>query len=34
MKRIYDEYDQYIIVEENGKFGIEDKSGHLLLPLE
>ena len=34
MKRIYDEYDQYVIVEENGKFGIEDKSGHLLLPLE
>ena len=34
MKRIYDENDQYIIVEENGKFGIEDKSGHLLLPLE
>ena len=34
MKRIYDEKDQYIIVEENGKFGIEDKSGHLLLPLE
>ena len=34
MKRNYDEYDQYVIVEENGKFGIEDKSGHLLLPLE
>lgn len=34
MKRIYDEYDQYVIVEENEKFGIEDKSGHLLLPLE
>ena len=34
MKKIYDEYDQYVIVEENGKFGIEDKSGHLLLPLE
>jgi len=34
MKKIYDEYDQYIIVEENGKFGIEDKSGHLLLPIE
>lgn len=34
MKRIYDEYDQYVIVEENGKFCIEDKSGHLLLPLE
>ena len=34
MKRIHDEYDQYVIVEENGKFGIEDKSGHLLLPLE
>ena len=34
MKRIYSEYDQYIIVEENGNFGIEDKSGHLLLPLE
>ena len=27
MKRIYDENDQYIIIEENGKFGIEDKSG-------
>ena len=34
MKRNYDEYDQYVIVEENGSFGIEDKSGHLLLPLE
>ena len=34
MKRIYSEYDQYIIVEENGEFGIEDKSGHLLLPPE
>ena len=34
MKRIYNEYDQYVIVEENGKFGIEDKSGHLLLPFE
>ena len=34
MKRIYSEYDQHIIVEENGNFGIEDKSGHLLLPLE
>lgn len=34
MKKIYYEYDQYVIVEENGKFGIEDKSGHLLLPLE
>ena len=34
MKKIYDEYDQYVIIEENGKFCIEDKSGHLLLPLE
>ena len=34
MKRIYDEHDQYVIVEENGEFGIEDKSGHLLLPPE
>jgi len=34
MKRMYDEYDQYVIVEGNGKFGIEDKSGHLLLPFE
>lgn len=34
MKKIYDEIDKYIIVEENGKFGIEDKSGHLLLPIE
>ena len=34
MKKIYDEYDQYVIIEENGKFGIEDKSGHLLLPIE
>ena len=34
MKKIYDEYDQCGIIEENGKFGIEDKSGHLLLPLE
>ena len=34
MKRNYDEYDQHVIVEENEKFGIEDKSGHLLLPLE
>ena len=34
MKRIYGNYDQHIIVEENGKFGIEDKSGHLLLPFE
>ena len=34
MKGIYSEYDQYIVVEENGKYGIEDKSGHLLLPLE
>ena len=32
MKKIYDEYDQYIIVEEDGKFGIEDKSGHVLMP--
>lgn len=34
MKRIYSEFDQHIIVEENEKFGIEDKSGHLLLPFE
>ncbi len=34
MKKIYSEYEQHIIVEENGKFGIEDKSGYLLLPLE
>jgi len=34
MRRIYSEYEQHIIVEENGIFGIEDKSGHLLLPLE
>lgn len=34
MKRIYCKYEQHVIVEENGKFGIEDKSGHLLLPLE
>ena len=34
MTKIYDEYDQYVIIEENGKFGIEDKSGHLLLPIE
>ena len=33
MKRVYDEYDQYVIVEENEKLGIEDKSGNLLLPL-
>lgn len=32
MKRIYDECDQYVIVEENGKFGIEDKNGHVLMP--
>lgn len=34
MRRIYSEYEQHIVVEENEKFGIEDKSGHLLLPLE
>ena len=34
MRKIYSEYDQHIIAEENGKFGIEDKSGHLLLPFE
>lgn len=34
MKKNYGDYDQHIIVEENEKFGIEDKSGHLLLPLE
>lgn len=34
MKKIYDEYNQYVIIEENGKFGIEVKSGHLLLPIE
>lgn len=34
MKKIYDEYDQYVIIEENGKFGIEVKSGQLLLPIE
>lgn len=34
MKRNYYELKSHIIVEENGKFGIEDKSGHLLLPLE
>ena len=34
MKRIYNDYDQHIIVEENEKFGIEDKSGHWLMPLE
>ena len=34
MKRHYCEYEQHIVVEENEKFGIEDKSGHLLLPLE
>lgn len=34
MKRNYSEYDQHVIVEENDKYGIEDKSGHLLLPIE
>lgn len=34
MKKIYSEYEQHMIVEDNEKFGIEDKSGHLLLPIE
>ena len=34
MKRKYCEFDDYVIVEVNGKYGIEDKGGHLLLPLE
>lgn len=34
MKKIYCECDQYLIVIGDCKFGIEDKSGHLLLPFE
>ena len=34
MKRIYRKYDQQVIAEENGMFGIEDKNGHLLFPFE
>ena len=34
MKGNYSEYDQQIIVEENGKFGILDKSGHVLMPFK
>ncbi len=34
MKRKYRENQDYIIVEESEKFGIEDSRGHLLLPIE
>ena len=34
MKKICEEYDQYVTVKENEKIGIEDKSGRLLLPPE
>lgn len=34
MKKTYSEYDPYVIAEKNGKFAIEDKSGHILLPFE
>ena len=34
MKTIYCEYSEMSVIEENGKFGLEDKSGHLLLPME
>lgn len=34
MKRIYDEYDQYVIVEKNGRYGLEEKGGAWLLPAE
>ena len=32
METFYCEYDQHIIAEEYGKFGILDKSGHVLMP--
>ena len=34
MKKIYREYRDHMMIEEDGKFGIQDKSGHLLLPME
>ena len=32
MKRMYCEFDAFVIVEDNGKYGLEDKCGNILLP--